>query len=146
MRHIPEGVLAYDLRPTPMGAVSTPNPLQTRITMPIEFQEISDGLRRIIISGRLDIPGTAEIETRFAAFAAASNLRVVLDLTGVNFLGSIGIRAIIINAKAVKQRGGRMVLMVGDNAAVAETLESTGLGALIPILKDNAAAEAAALA
>ena len=114
--------------------------------MPIEFQEISDGLRRIIISGRLDIPGTAEIETRFAAFAAASNLRVVLDLTAVNFLGSIGIRSIIINAKAVKQRGGRMVLMVGDNAAVAETLESTGLGALIPILKDNAAAETAALA
>ncbi len=114
--------------------------------MPIEFQEISDGLRRIVISGRLDIPGTAEIETRFAAFSAASNLRVVLDLTGVSFLGSIGIRSIIINAKAVKQRGGRMVLMVGDNAAAAETLESTGLGALIPILKDNAAAEAAALA
>ncbi len=114
--------------------------------MPIEFQEISDGLRRIVITGRLDIPGTAEIETRLAAFSAASNLRVVLDLTGVNFLGSIGIRSIIINAKAVKQRGGRMVLMVGDNAAAAETLESTGLGALIPILKDNAAAEAAALA
>jgi anti-anti-sigma factor len=139
-------VLAYDPRPLPGEAVSLLNPLQTRITMPIEFQEISDGLRRIIISGRLDIPGTAEIETRFAAFAAASNLRVVLDLTAVNFLGSIGIRSIIINAKAVKQRGGRMVLMVGDNAAVAETLESTGLGALFPILKDNAAADTAALA
>jgi hypothetical protein len=79
--------------------------------MPIEFQEISDGLRRIVITGRLDIPGTAEIETRFAAFSAASNLRVVLDLTGVNFLGSIGIRSIIIkvfaNAKGLKPSMGR---------------------------------------
>ena len=114
--------------------------------MPIELQEISDGLSRIVISGRLDVSGAAEIETRFARLSAAASPRLVLDLTRVNFLGSIGIRLVIINAKAVKQRGGRMVLMVGDNAAVAETLESTGLGSLIPILKDNAAAEAAALA
>ena len=70
----------------------------------------------------------------------------MLDLTGVSFLGSIGIRSIIVNAKAVQQRGGRMVLLVGDNVAVAETLQATGLGALIPILSDNAAAEVAALA
>jgi anti-anti-sigma factor len=114
--------------------------------MPIELQEISDGLSRIVISGRLDIPGAAEIETRFAALVASCSPRVVLDLTRVNFLGSIGIRLVIINAKALKLHGGRMVLMVGDNAAVQETLESTGVGSLIPILKDNAAAEAAALA
>jgi anti-anti-sigma factor len=114
--------------------------------MPIEFHEVSDRLRRIAISGRLDIPGTDEIAIRFAALSAAANLRIVLDLTGVSFLGSIGIRSIIVNAKAVQQRGGRMVLLVGDNVAVAETLQATGLGALIPILADNAAAEVAALA
>ncbi len=114
--------------------------------MPIEFHEVSDGLRRIEISGRLDIPGTDEIATRFAALSAATNLRVVVDLTRVSFLGSIGIRSIIVNAKALQQRGGRMVLMVGDNVAVAETLQATGLGSLIPILTDNASAEAAALA
>ena len=114
--------------------------------MPIEFHEVSDGLRRIAISGRLDIPGTDEIAIRFAALSAAANLRIVLDLTGVSFLGSIGIRSIIVNAKAVQQRGGRMVLLVGDNVAVSETLHATGLGSLIPILSDNAAAEVAALA
>ena len=114
--------------------------------MPIEFHEVSDGLRRIAISGRLDIPGTDQIATRFAALSAAANLRIVVDLTGVSFLGSIGIRSIIVNAKAVQQRGGRMVLLVGDNVAVAETLQAAGLGAVIPILTDNAAAEAAAVA
>ena len=39
-----------------------------------------------------------------------------------------------------------LVLLVGDNVAVAETLQAAGLGTVIPILTDNAAAEAATVA
>ena len=114
--------------------------------MAIEFEDISENLRRIAISGRLDIPGTGEISTRFAALAAAAGRRVVVDLTAVSFLASIGIREIITNAKAAQQRGGRLVLFVGDNSAVTKTLETTGIDALIPMFADYAAAEKAALA
>jgi anti-anti-sigma factor len=70
----------------------------------------------------------------------------VVDLTAVSFLASIGIREIITNAKAAQQRGGRLVLFVGDNNAVTKTLETTGIDALIPMFADYAAAEKAALA
>lgn len=114
--------------------------------MPITYEDVNDNFRRIALSGRLDIPGTDEIATRFAGLAAAGQRRVVVDMTAVSFLASIGIRALISNAKALKQHGGRMVLCVGSNAAVSKTLEATGVDALIPMFSDCAEAERAALA
>jgi len=114
--------------------------------MPIEFLDLSDTLRRITISGRLDIPGTDEIANKFAALAASADKRVVVDLAGVSFLASIGIRAIITNAKALQHRGGRMVLFVGNNTTVTKTLETTGVDTLIPMFSDAAEAEKAAVA
>jgi anti-anti-sigma factor len=114
--------------------------------MSIDFQDANDNLRRISISGRLDIQGTDAISTKFAALTASANRRVVVDLTDVSFLASIGIRAIITNAKALQQRGGKLVLFVGDNSVVAKTLEVTGIDTLIPMFSDASEAETAALA
>jgi anti-anti-sigma factor len=114
--------------------------------MPIDFEDSNNDLRYIRLSGRLDILGTGEVETKFAALAASSERRVVVDLTGVSFLASIGIRAIITNAKAQHQRGGRMVLFVGDNATVTKTLEATGIDALVPMFSTVVEAEQAAAA
>jgi anti-anti-sigma factor len=60
-------------------------------------------------------------------------------------LASIGIRAIITNAKALQQRGGKLVLFVGDNAMVSKTLEATGVVDLIPMYSNSSEAEVAAL-
>jgi len=114
--------------------------------MAIDFQDITDSLRKVTITGRLDLPGTDEIATKFAALSAASNRRVIVDLTDVSFLASIGIRAIITNAKALQQRGGRMVLFVGDNAPVHKTLETTGIDSLIPLFTELSEAEKAVTA
>lgn len=114
--------------------------------MPIDFSDSDSGVRHIKLSGRLDIAGAGEIETRFAALAASEKRALVIDLTAVDFLASIGIRSIITNAKAQLQRGGRMVLFVGDNAVVTKTLELTGIDSLVPMFKDRADAERAATA
>jgi anti-sigma B factor antagonist len=120
--------------------------LRERRDVAITFEDVNESLRRIALSGRMDIPGTGEIETRFAALASASARRVVVDLTAVSFLASIGIRALISNAKALQQKGGRLVLHVGQNEAVAKTLVATGIDALIPMYQDVGEAERAALA
>jgi len=114
--------------------------------MPIEFEDSSETLRTIRITGRLDLIGTDEIATKFAALSTVNGRRVIVDLTDVSFLASIGIRSIITNAKALQQRGGRMVLFVGTNQPVAKTLETTGIDSLIPLFSDKAEAESAALA
>jgi len=114
--------------------------------MDIAFEDVSSTLRRISLNGRLDIVGTDEIATKFTALAASANRRVIVDLTAVSFLASIGIRALITAAKSRQQRGGRMVLLVGGNEAVAKTLEVTGIDAILPMFADSVEAEKAALA
>ena len=114
--------------------------------MAITYEDVSASFRRIVLSGRLDGPGTAEIAPRLAALSTVAKHRVVLDLTGVSFLASIGIRALLSSAKAAQQNGGRMVLLVGGNSAVTKTLEATGIDELIPTFADAAEADKAALA
>jgi anti-anti-sigma factor len=114
--------------------------------MAITYEDVSGSFRRIVLTGRLDGPGTAEIAPRLAALATAAKQRVIVDLTGVSFLASVGIRAVLTSAKAAQQNGGRMVLFVGGNPAVIRTLEATGIDALIPMFGDAAEAERAALA
>jgi anti-sigma B factor antagonist len=114
--------------------------------MAIEFDDVSDTFRRIRLSGRLDIAGTEAVSIKFTHLASSAARRVVVDLTGVSFLASIGIRELISNAKAQQLRGGRIVLFVGDNASVAKTLEVTGIDSLIPMFSTLAEAEQAALA
>ena len=114
--------------------------------MAITYEDVSDSFRRIVLSGRLDSKGTDEIAVKFAALSAAAKRRVLVDLTGVSFLASIGIRAVLSNAKALQSKGGRMVLFVGGNSAVTQTLETTGIDTLVPMFADAAEAEKAALA
>ena len=114
--------------------------------MAITHEDVGESFRRIALSGRLDGRGTEEIAAAFAALATGAQRPVIVDLSAASFLASIGIRAVLSNAKTLQQSGGRMVLYVGANPAVTKTLEATGIDALIPMFADAAEAEKAALA
>jgi anti-anti-sigma factor len=113
--------------------------------MPISYDDVGDKLRRIVITGRLDMPGTDSVASKLEELIAAPKKGVVVDLSSVNFLASIGIRALITSAKAVQQRGGRMVLVVNGGSSVLMSLEATGVDQLIPVFKNTADAERAAV-
>ncbi len=112
----------------------------------IVYEDTDENLRTIFLAGRLDIQGTEVIGNKFAILSASDKHRIVVDLTGLEFLASIGIRSLVFNAKAQQQRGGRLVLFVGDNAPVAKVLKTTGIDTVIPMFADAAEARTAALA
>lgn len=114
--------------------------------MSISYNDVGQDLRRIVISGRLDIPGTDSVASRLEELTAAPKKGVVVDLCALQFLASIGIRALITSAKAVQQRGGKMVLVVSDNSTVMMSLEATGIDELIPVFRNGPDAERAAVA
>lgn len=114
--------------------------------MPISYNDIGENLRRIVISGQLDMPGTDSVASRLAELTAAPKKGVVVDLSAVKFLASIGIRALLVSAKAVQQRGGKMVLVASQGSTVMMSLEATGIDELIPVFKNAADAERAAVA
>ncbi len=109
----------------------------------------SDGsikLRKVVLSGRLDMLGMEEIALKLTSLTAIKPLPVILDLRDVSFLASIGIRSIISSARALDQKGGRMVILLGANELVKATLESTGIDDVIPMVSEEDQAERDALA
>jgi anti-anti-sigma factor len=111
--------------------------------MSISHDDVGADLRRIAISGRLDMPGTDSISEQLAALTAVPKKLVVIDLGGLKFLASIGISALISSAKAVQQRGGRMALVVTPGSTVMMSLEATGTDELIPVFHNTEDAEKA---
>ena len=114
--------------------------------MSISYSDVGEDLRRIVISGRLDMPGTDSVASQLVELAAAPKKGVVVDLSALKFLASIGIRALIVSGKAVQQRGGKMVLVVNDGSTVKMSLAVTGVDELLPVFGSVADAEKAALA
>lgn len=114
--------------------------------MSITYDDVGNDLRRISITGRLDLPGTDSIAAKLVELAAAPKKGVVVDLSALRFLASIGISALITSAKAVQQRGGKMVLVVSQGSSVGMSLEATGVDELIPVFQSSTEAEKAAVA
>lgn len=114
--------------------------------MSISYDDIGDNLRRIVITGRLDMPGTDSVSSTLGELVAAPKKGVVVDLSALKFLASIGIRTLITSARVVQQRGGKMVLVVDGGSTVLKSLEATGVDQMIPVYRNAADAERAAVA
>src|ERR1051325_7879390 len=71
----------------------------------IRHDDVGEDLRRIVISGRLDTPGTGLVGPRLAELTATPRKALVVDLSAVSFLASTGMGALIVGAKTVKNRG-----------------------------------------
>ena len=108
--------------------------------MEIHYNELDSGISLIKLGGRLDIIGTGEIETKFTGYCAGEKVRVIVDLSEVDFLASIGIRLLMLTAKSVASRGGKMVIL-NPIPEVQEVLEITGIPAIIPIYSNLESAE-----
>src|SRR5262249_9229144 len=95
----------------------------------------------VFLVGKLDIAGTAVIEIPMAVIAGTKK-GLVVDLSAVTFLASIGIRHLVSTAKALTRRGGRVVLL-RPSEAVAEVLTTSGVAELMPIVQSEADARRA---
>lgn len=96
----------------------------------------------IRLKGRIDIMGAMKIDVQFSA-VTASNRAVVVDLGEVEFLASMGLRTLIMGAKSMRSKSGRMVLY-RPIPLVEEVLVTSGTTTLIPVAHDLAEAEAQA--
>ncbi len=109
--------------------------------MKMDTEELEGGVTRIILTGDLDARGAGEIDLSFQA-VAASRSKVVVDLSGVGFLASIGIRTLIQAVKANAGKGGRLVVL--DPAEpVWKVITTCGADSLLPMAHGLDAAVAA---
>jgi len=95
------------------------------------LHEDTDGVRIIRLAGRMDIEGNDEIALRFNTLTVTGGPSVIVDLAGVEFLGSIGIGTLVTGAKTVKLHKGLLVLC-GARTNVLSALQRTSVTDFIP--------------
>lgn len=102
--------------------------------------DLENGLTRLSLSGRMDVQGALVVDPVFAR-AAEEKTRLVVDMSGVSFLASLGIRTLVMSCKTLAAKGGNLVLL-GLQPGVDKVLQTSGISTMIPIVPDMAAAEA----
>jgi anti-anti-sigma factor len=101
--------------------------------MELNLLEAEDGITRVALSGRLDTEGVDVVETRFSAATVADGRNAIVDLSGTSFIASMGIRMLVVAAKALAGKGSTMVLL-SPQPLVEEYMTDANLGELIPIV------------
>ncbi len=109
--------------------------------MQISSEEMAGGITRVALAGRMDIAGASVVDLKMNIIAGSAQ-KLLIDLQKVEFLGSMGLRSIVLPARAVHSRGGKVVLFA-PTEMVASVLKTSGIDSLLPIHHDLAAALAA---
>ena len=98
----------------------------------MQFAIHDDGTAATVtMIGRLDISG-AEVVALPLATLSGSKSALFVDMAGVTFIASIGLRHLVSAAKAVGRRGGRLIVL-NPTAAVTEVITTSGLAGLLQI-------------
>src|SRR4051812_17307782 len=100
--------------------------------MEIEVVALGEECTLVRLAGRLDSQGVDRIETRFSAAVVAAGRNAVVDMAGVSFMASLGIRMLIANARALAGKGRKLALFAVAQP-VMDVLESVAIDQIVPI-------------
>jgi anti-sigma B factor antagonist len=98
----------------------------------ITEDDLPGGMRRVSLSGELDMIGAPEVEARLRDLAREGT-DVRLDLTGLTFMDSTGVRVLFGAAKEVDGADAKLEIVrpVGE---VWRVIELTGLQRVLPFV------------
>lgn len=107
--------------------------------MALEIREESvDSTRVLILSGRLDTDTSADFELTVQDLLQAGERQFVVDLAGVGYVSSAGLRVLLMLGKAVDGKGG--LRLAALNPTVRQVFDVAGFTQLFAIFPDRASA------
>jgi anti-anti-sigma factor len=109
--------------------------------MEMQVQELDGGITNIVLRGRLDTVSVGGIEAQFKSVAETKRA-VVVDLSETDYLSSLGVRLLLSCARALHNKGGKLVLL-SPKENVRAVLGIVGVEKFIPVVFDRSAAAAA---
>jgi anti-anti-sigma factor len=107
--------------------------------MELDIKNQSDQITHLAVRGRLDTAGVDAVELRFTSHTVLRAKPLLLDMSEVTLLTSLGLRMLLTVAKALDHRGAKKVLL-SPQPAVAEVLKVSGFDQLIPVHNDEVTA------
>ncbi len=87
----------------------------------------------VTVVGELDLATVPQVRQKLHPVTGRDGCRVVIDLSGVDFLDSIGLGLIVGALKRVRDHGGDLAIVVSA-ARVRRVFEVTGLDRVVPLL------------
>jgi anti-sigma B factor antagonist len=108
--------------------------------MNITVSDFGASAAKVVLVGTLDIMGADKIDLPLATLAGTRR-NVVIDMARVDFIASIGIRHLVLAAKAIARGNGKLVILA-PNPAVTAVLMSAGVVEILPIVRSEGEAQA----
>jgi anti-anti-sigma factor len=89
------------------------------------------GWTLVTLSGRLDMNSAGPLEQQLEGRIDGGDRRLALDMSGLDYLSSAGLRALLVAARRLQEVQGTLAL-VGLRGPVKEVLEIAGLTNVFP--------------
>ncbi|GAB4475542.1 MAG: hypothetical protein Kow00124_16660 [Anaerolineae bacterium] len=109
--------------------------------MPITVEQ-QEGISVLCVSGSIDAASSGDLAAVLNDETAAGRVRLVVDLSAVDYISSAGLRAVLAALKAARQAGGDLHI-AGAQQDVKRVLELAGITGLIRCFETQAEAVAA---
>ena len=92
----------------------------------------------IAVSGKLDTDTAVKADSVFSEVLNRKN-QLLVDLSALRYISSAGLRILLLTAKRVQQKGGKIILF-GLQSSVNEIFEISGFSQLFRICQDKESA------
>jgi anti-sigma B factor antagonist len=101
----------------------------------IQLNEVrlDDRLTHLAIIGKLDVAGLHAIDVKFHGYTAARRKPTLVDLSGLEFITSLGMGMFVSCARSLQRYGAKMVLL-NPRPEVEEALKAVGIDQGVPIV------------
>ncbi|QWD92928.1 STAS domain-containing protein [Polynucleobacter asymbioticus] len=109
------------------------------MSVEMTFETNEEGFTLVHLVGKIDALGAQKIDLQFNAIAKGHD-KIIVNLENVDYLASMGIRTLIMGAKVLQLKNGKIALL-NPSSEVEKVLSESGVDTLIPVCHDLEAAK-----
>jgi anti-anti-sigma factor len=95
--------------------------------------QLDDRITHLALVGKLDVGGLHSVDMKFHGYTAARRRPSLIDLSGLEFINSLGMGMLISCARSLQRWNAKMVLL-NPRPEVEEVLKAVGIEQGIPIV------------
>lgn len=108
--------------------------------MELEIVPRTDGISHLVLRGSLDVTGLREVDVRFHAETAGRDRPAIVDVSGLDYINSLGIGMLFGCARSLSRKGHRMVVLQ-PTGLVDDVMRKVGVHQVVPFATSLAEAE-----